>query len=215
HSSIVARGVQRALVVADLPFMSYHVSPEEGLRSAGRLMQETGVAAVKLEGGVRAAETIERVVRAEIPVMGHIGLTPQSFHRMGGHKVQGRNDLQERRLKADAKAVESAGAFAIVLEGMPSEVAAEITDSLAIPTIGIGAGPQCSGQVLVMHDLLGITPLRGETSPKFVKAFAGLRETVIKAANSFVAEVREGSYPDQAHSYSRRSRSKTALRSVT
>jgi 3-methyl-2-oxobutanoate hydroxymethyltransferase len=197
HTRLVARGVRRALVVGDMPFGSYQVSPEEAVRSAIRFVKEGGAHAVKLEGGSRAAAAIERIVGAEIPVMGHVGLTPQAVHRMGGYRVQGRSAPERERVLADARAVEAAGAFAVVLEGMPAELALEITRSLAIPTIGIGAGAGCDGQVLVMHDLLGLS----EWTPSFVKQYASLGALASQAARSFAEEVASGKFPAEEHSY--------------
>jgi len=197
HTRLVARGARRALVVADLPFGSYQVSAEDAVRSAVRCVKEGGAHAVKLEGGRSAAEAIARIVAAEIPVMGHVGLTPQAIHRMGGHRVQGRSSASRARVLADARAVEEAGAFAVVLEGMPAELAREITQALAIPTIGIGAGPDCDGQVLVMHDMLGLS----DGSPSFVKQYARLGASASAAARRFAEEVRERKFPDAEHSY--------------
>ena len=189
------------MVVGDLPFGSYQVSTQQAVESSIRLVKEGGAEAVKLEGGVPMAETIEAIARVDIPVMAHIGLTPQSFHRMGGHRVQGRSAGNQAggrdRLIADAKAVEAAGAFSVVLEGMPRGLAAEITTNLSIPTIGIGAGPECDGQVLVLHDLLGLTP----NLYKFAKAYANLRGEVVGALELFAHEVRTGTFPDDAHSF--------------
>jgi len=201
HTRLAARGATRALVVGDLPFGSYQVSPQQGVESSIRLIKEGAAAAVKLEGGVPMADTIEAITRVDIPVMAHIGLTPQSFHRMGGHRVQGRSSGSQAggrdRLLADAKAVEAAGAFSVVLEGMPRELAAEITANLSIPTIGIGAGPECDGQVLVLHDVLGLTP----NQYKFAKAYADLRSEVIGALGAYASDVRDGTFPDDAHSF--------------
>ena len=197
HTGLVARGASRALVVADLPFGSFQISPEEAVRSAVRCVKEGGAHAVKLEGGRAMAATIERIVAAEIPVMGHVGLTPQAVHRMGGHRVQGRSEDSARRVALDAHAVQEAGAFAVVLEGMPAELAAAITGELAIPTIGIGAGVACDGQVLVMHDMLGLS----DWTPSFVKQYAGVGVTVAQAARRFAEEVRERKFPDAEHSY--------------
>jgi 3-methyl-2-oxobutanoate hydroxymethyltransferase len=197
HTRLVARGARRALVVADLPFGSYQVSSEDGVRSAVRCLKEGGAQAVKLEGGRAVADTIARIVAAEIPVMGHVGLTPQAIHRMGGHRVQGRGQAGRERVLADARAVEAAGAFAVVLEGMPAELAAEITRSLAIPTIGIGAGVHCDGQVLVLHDMLGLV----DGAPSFVKQYANLGAQAVQAARRFAEEVADGKFPDEEHSY--------------
>ncbi len=198
HTRLVARAAHRALIVGDLPFGAYQVSPEDGVRSAIRLVKEGGAHAVKLEGGVRIADTIARIVAAEIPVMGHVGLTPQAIHRMGGYRVQGRGDAERERVKADARAVQAAGAFAVVLEGMPADVAAEITAELGIPTIGIGAGPGCDGQVLVMHDMLG---LNDGFTPGFVKAYASLGPLVAQAARAFAEDVANAKFPGEEHSY--------------
>ena len=197
HSRMVARGASRALVVGDMPFGSYQVSSEDALRSAIRLVKEGGVAAVKLEGGRSARAAIERIVGAEIPVMGHVGLTPQAIHRMGGYRVQGRSDAGRERVIADALAVEAAGAFAVVLEGVPAGLAREITGKLAIPTIGIGAGVDCDGQVLVMHDLLGMS----EWTPSFAKPYANVGALVSLAARSFAEEVAHRKFPGDEHSY--------------
>jgi 3-methyl-2-oxobutanoate hydroxymethyltransferase len=201
HLKMVVRARRRALVVADLPFLSYQVNPEQALRNAGRLIKE-GAEAVKLEGGITMAETIHRLVDVDIPVMGHIGLTPQSIHRMGGHRVQGRQSGRtagcRERLLDDAAAVEGAGAFSIVLEGIPVDLAAEITTKLSIPTIGIGAGAACDGQVLVMHDMLGLSE---EFVPRFAKPYAKLWQEAAAATTSFVREVRERTFPAPEHGY--------------
>jgi len=197
HTRLVARGARRALVVADMPFGTYQVCAEDALRNAVRCVKEGGAHAVKLEGGTAVHETIARIVAAEIPVMGHVGLTPQAIHRMGGHRVQGRTEKSRARVLADARAVEEAGAFAVVLEGMPVELAREVTEALSIPTIGIGAGPDCDGQVLVMHDLLGLS----DWTPSFVKQYANLGAAASQAARRFAEEVGEQKFPDEAHSY--------------
>jgi 3-methyl-2-oxobutanoate hydroxymethyltransferase len=188
------------LIVGDLPFGSYQVSPQQAVESSIRLMKE-GAECVKLEGGVVMAETIQALTRVDIPVVGHIGLTPQSFHRMGGHKVQGRSSGFEaggrERLMEDAHAVEQAGACAVVVEGVPLDLAADITKKLSIPTIGIGAGPSCDGQVLVLHDVLGLS----DFTLKFTKQYANLRGDAIDATAAFVREVRDGTWPDDAHSF--------------
>jgi 3-methyl-2-oxobutanoate hydroxymethyltransferase len=198
HTTIVRRGAERAMVICDMPFLSYQVSPEDALRNCGRAMKETDCHAVKIEGGQPMAATVRRLVDIGIPVMGHIGLTPQSVHALGGYRVQGRDDAAAGRLKADAMALQDAGAFAVVLELVPAPLASQITKSLAIPTIGIGAGPACDGQVLVLHDMLG---LNDQFSAKFVKKYAALAEDVREAARVFVAEVREGRYPGPEHSF--------------
>jgi len=197
HTRLVARAAQRALVVADMPFGTFQISPEEALRNAVRCVKEGGAHAVKLEGGVAMAATIARIVSAEVPVMGHVGLTPQAVHRMGGHRVQGRSEDGAQRVLEDARAVQDAGAFAVVLEGMPAELAREVTRELAIPTIGIGAGVDCDGQVLVMHDMLGLS----DWTPSFVKNYAAIGVTVAQAARRFAEEVRERKFPDPEHSY--------------
>src|SRR6266436_6732711 len=202
HTRMVVRARQRALVIADLPFLSYQVNPEQALRNAGRLIKEGGAEAVKLEGGITMAETIRRLVDVDIPVMGHIGLTPQSIHRMGGHRVQGRRSGKapgcRERLLEDAAAVEQAGAFSMVLEGMPAELAQEITATVSIPTIGIGAGPDCDGQVLVMHDVLGLSE---SFVPRFAKPYANLWHEASAAATAYVREVRERAFPAPEHCY--------------
>lgn len=202
HTQMVSRACTRALVVADMPFMSFQLGPKDALRAAGRLIQEGGAAAVKLEGGVNVRRAIERIVSADIPVMGHVGLTPQSYHRMGGYRVQGKNSAvgpgSAERVLEDARAVEESGAFALVLEGIPEELAGTITESVSIPTIGIGAGLACSGQVLVLHDLLGIS----ETVPKFVRKYGNLREQVLEAVAHFMADVNAGRFPGEENIYS-------------
>ena len=197
HTRLVARGAQRALVVADMPFGSYQVCPEDAVRSAIRFVKEAGAHAVKLEGGLLVAETIERIVRAQVPVMGHIGLTPQSVNAMGGYRVQGRSESGRARILEDARAVQEAGAFAVVLEGIPADLGREISQTLDIPTIGIGAGPDCDGQVLVMHDLLGL----GDSPPSFAKQYAPLGALAGEAARAFAEEVLNRKFPDSMHSY--------------
>lgn len=202
HTRMVVRGRKRALVVADMPFLSYQVSPEDALRNAGRLIKEGGAEAVKLEGGISVAETVERLTRVDIPVMGHIGLTPQSVHRMGGHRVQGRREGRgpgcRERLLEDARALERAGAFAMVLEGIPAPLAREITAAVSVPTIGIGAGPDCDGQVLVMHDMLGLS---ASFVPRFAKTYANLWQEASGAASAYIREVRERTFPAPEHCY--------------
>jgi len=198
HTAAVSRGAQRAHVVADMPFLSYHISPEEALRAAGRMMAEGGAHSVKLEGGAEVAPTVARIVQAGIPVMGHVGLTPQSVHQLGGFVVQGKTDAAAAKLLADAKALEAAGAYAVVLEAVPAEVAAEVTEALSIPTIGIGAGVGCDGQVLVCYDLLGLNP---DFKPRFVKRYVDGYGLIRGAAEAFAAEVREGSFPTEGHSF--------------
>jgi len=198
HTRPVVRATRQALVVADMPFMSYQVDATEARRNAGRLIKEGGAQAVKLEGGVNMAETIAAITAIDIPLMAHIGLTPQSIHRMGGFKVQGRQDAQAEQIMADAKAVEEAGAFAVVLEGIPARLAARVSATLSIPTIGIGAGVDCDGQVLVIHDILGLCD---KYSPKFVKRFADVRQTISDGISTYIAEVKEGSFPSDEHSF--------------
>jgi len=198
HTRAVVRGTKRALVVGDMPFMSYQTSVEEAVRNAGRFLQEAEAQAVKLEGGREVAETVRRIVSAGIPVMAHIGLTPQSIHQLGGFKVQGRDSRVAARLKEDALILEEAGAFSIVLECIPKGLAKEITESLNIPTIGIGAGVHCDGQVLVIHDMLGLFE---RFVPRHVKVYAQLIEEMRKAIKSYSSEVREGIFPDDEHSF--------------
>jgi 3-methyl-2-oxobutanoate hydroxymethyltransferase len=193
----VVRGTRRALVVADLPFGSYQASPEQALRSATKFLKEGGAQAVKLEGGAAVVRQVEALVAAGIPVMGHVGLTPQHVHAFGGFRVQGRGDAAERVL-TDARQVEAAGAFAIVLEAIPAELGRRITEALSIPTIGIGAGPDCSAQVLVWQDMLGLTP---DPAPKFAKRYANFREIARDAVQTFAEEVKSGRFPSPEHSY--------------
>ncbi|MBE7449861.1 MAG: 3-methyl-2-oxobutanoate hydroxymethyltransferase [Kofleriaceae bacterium] len=199
HCRAVARGARRAQIVGDMPFMTYQESVEAGMRNAGRLVKEGGCHAVKLEGGAQHAELVSRLVASGIPVMGHIGLTPQSFHQMGGFRVQGKDAAGAARLIADARALEAAGAYALVLEGMPSEVAAEVTSAVGIPTIGIGAGAGCDGQVLVIYDLLGMDD---RFKPKFVRRYADVGATIKDACGRFIADVRAGAFPSPAESFS-------------
>ncbi len=196
HTAAVARGTRRAHLVADLPFLSYQVSAEQAVHSAGRLLQEGAAHAVKLEGGERMAPTVERLVAAGIPVMGHVGLTPQSVHALGGFRVQGREAAAARQLLTDAQALAAAGCYAIVLESIPAEVAHEITAAVAVPTIGIGAGPACDGQVLVGYDLLGMNP---QFKPKFVKHYADLHGVIGAAFAEFQREVQAGTFPAEEH----------------
>jgi 3-methyl-2-oxobutanoate hydroxymethyltransferase len=198
HAQAVRRGSRQSLVFVDLPFLSYQVTVEEALRNAGRVMKETGAHGVKLEGGEVMAETIRALVRIGIPVMGHIGLTPQSVHQLGGYRVQGRERGTADRLRSDAKFVEEAGACAFVLELVPAKLAAEVTRASAIPTIGIGAGPSCDGQVLVLHDMLG---LNEGFEPKFLRKYAELSGIVREAARQFADDVRAGTYPGKEHSF--------------
>jgi 3-methyl-2-oxobutanoate hydroxymethyltransferase len=198
HGRAVARGLSRAHVVGDMPFMSYQVSPSQAVESAGKMMKEGAFESVKLEGGEEVSEHVHRIARAGIPVVGHVGLTPQSVHALGGFKVQGRGDLAAEKLLTDARAIERAGAFAIVLEAVPPDVAARVTEALAIPTIGIGAGAACDGQVLVCTDLLGMS--RGHM-PKFAKHFAEVGDAIVGAVKAYVAEVQGGTFPAPEHTY--------------
>jgi 3-methyl-2-oxobutanoate hydroxymethyltransferase len=198
HTKAVRRGVARALVVADMPYGSYHGDIGESLRNAMRFVKEAGAEAVKIEGGERRLELIARLTEAEIPVMGHIGLTPQSVNALGGYRVQGKTPNAAEQVLRDARAVEAAGAFSIVLEAIPRELAAEITKTVRIPTIGIGAGPDCDGQVLVLHDLLGLT---FQNPPKFARRYANLGEAILKAVREYCADVESGRFPSDAESY--------------
>ena len=198
HTRAVVRGSEQALIVADMPFLSYQIDLRDARLNAGRLIKEGGAHAVKLEGGENAAATIRAIVDMDVPVMAHIGLTPQSVHRMGGYKVQGKSEAQACQLMADAKAVEEAGAFAVVLEGIPAGLAKEITEALAIPTIGIGAGINCDGQVLVIHDILGLCE---KYSPKFVKKYADVSDTIRQGISSYINEVKQSEFPTDEHSF--------------
>lgn len=197
HTAAVARAKPSSLIVGDLPWMSYHVSVEETVRNAAQLIR-AGAQSVKLEGGRRRVPMIEALVDAEIPVMGHLGLTPQSVHAMGGFKVQAKDSQAALELVADAKALQHAGCFAIVLEGVPDQVARMVTDAIDVPTIGIGAGLHCDGQVLVFHDVLGI---EDRVAPKFVRRYASLKQTAVEAMSEFAADVRSGAFPGEAESY--------------
>jgi 3-methyl-2-oxobutanoate hydroxymethyltransferase len=198
HTRAVCRANPRPLVVADMPFLSYQLDLRDARLAAGRLVKEAGAEAVKLEGGTNVAETIRAIVAMDIPVVGHIGLTPQSVHRMGGYRVQGKKEEQAARLMEDARAVEEAGAFAVVLEGIPLRLARRITEELSIPTIGIGAGPHCDGQVLVIHDILGLCE---KYSPKFVKRYADLKPVIAAAVAEYLREVKGGAFPGEEHSF--------------
>jgi len=199
HTAMVARAGTRALVVGDMPFMSYQPSPEAALANAGRFLSEGGAAAVKLEGGHPAAvERIHALVESGIPVMGHVGLTPQSVHAMGGYRVQGRAEGDAGRIVAEARAIEQAGAFALILEGIPEKLAKQVTEAVAIPTVGIGAGVHCDGQILVWHDLLGLG--EGHT-PKFVKPYAHLSRSIRRALKAYARDVAEGNFPGPDHTY--------------
>ena len=197
HTKLVAGAAQRTLVIADMPFLSYQVSVEEAVRNAGRLLQ-AGAAAVKLEGGAAVVDRVQAMTRFGIPVMGHLGMTPQSVHRYGGYKVQGKQPEQAAALLADAKALETAGIFALVLEAIPAALAKTVTESLTIPTIGIGAGAHCDGQVLVLYDLLG---LFDDIAPKFLKPYAHLKADALQALRRYKEEVEEGKYPTDEESY--------------
>jgi len=198
HGRSVTRGARRALVVVDLPFLSYQVSIEEAVRNAGRILKETGAGAVKLEGGAHFAPTVDALVNAGIPVMGHLGFTPQSVHQLGGFRIQGKQADAADRLVDDAKALERAGAFSMVLELMPGPVGARVSEAVRIPTIGIGAGPGTDGQVLVLHDMLGLN--EGFT-PKFLKRYADLGRATVDAVSRFGQEVRDGAYPGPEHTH--------------
>ena len=198
HTRAVVRGRKRALVIGDMPFMSYQASEEQALQNAGRFLKEAGAEAVKLEGGAAVRDTIRKIVDAGIPVMGHIGLTPQSVHQFGGYKIQGREKSRREMVLRDAEAVEQSGAFAVVLEGMPIDLAQEITERLSIPTIGIGAGIHCDGQVLVIHDMLGLFE---NFTPKFVKRYADVKAVVTGAVKDFIGEVKERKFPAEEHSF--------------
>jgi 3-methyl-2-oxobutanoate hydroxymethyltransferase len=198
HTRAVRRGTRRALLVADLPYGSYHTDIAESVRNAMRFVKEGGAEAVKLEGGERRLELISRLTEAEIPVMGHVGLTPQSVNALGGYRVQGKTADTAELLIRDARAVEAAGAFAVVLEAVPRELASQITRELRIPTIGIGAGPDCDGQILVLHDLLGLT---FNALPKFARQYANVREIISKAATEYCEDVRGGTFPSDGESY--------------
>jgi 3-methyl-2-oxobutanoate hydroxymethyltransferase len=198
HTKAVRRGVRHALVVADMPYGSYHGDMNEALKNAMRFVKEAGAEAVKVEGGERRLELIAKLSEAEIPVMGHIGLTPQSVNAFGGYRVQGKTPSAAEQLLRDARSVEAAGAFAIVLEGIPRELAAEITRTVRIPTIGIGAGPDCDGQILVLHDMIGLT---FQTPPKFARRYANVGDIIASAVKEYCADVQSGSFPSDAESY--------------
>lgn len=198
HTEIVARAAKRAMVVGDMPFMSYQVNPEQALINAGRFMKEARAHAIKLEGGRRMVPTIKKIVGAGIPVMGHIGLTPQSVHKFGGYKLQGRTPDDAQRILDSARALEDAGCFAIVLEKIPKSLARRVSESVSIPTIGIGAGPYCDGQVLVSQDMLGIFD---KFRPRFVKVYAQLGSVIAQACRQYVDEVKAGLFPADEHSY--------------
>lgn len=194
----VSRGTQNAMVVGDMPFLSYHISPGESVRNAGRFLQEAGANAVKLEGGREVTDAVKAIIAAGIPVMGHLGLTPQSVNKLGGFKVQGKDEAAARAILDDALALQEAGVFAVVLECVPAPLAKLISERLEIPTIGIGAGVNCDGQVLVIHDILG---LYSRLLPKFVKRYASLNETIGEAVSNYKAEVKSGAFPGPEHSF--------------
>lgn len=198
HTSTVVRGAQRALVLADLPFMSYQVTPEEALQNAGRMMKEAGAHAVKLEGGAPVVSTIRKIVDAGIPVMGHLGLTPQSIYKFGTYKVRATETQEADQLLEDALALQNAGCFGIVLEKIPAGLAKQVTESLSIPTIGIGAGVACDGQVLVMHDMLGLTK---DFKPRFIRRYLELHETIGTAVQSYIRDVKNTSFPSKDEQY--------------
>jgi 3-methyl-2-oxobutanoate hydroxymethyltransferase len=197
HCGAVARGARSALLVGDLPFMTYQVSVEQAMSAAGRMLKEGGMHAVKLEGGRPVLETVRRLAESGVPVMAHLGLTPQSVHQMGGFRVQGRDPEAAERILAEARELEQAGAFSLVLEGVPGELARSVTESIGIPTIGIGAGPHCDGQVLVFHDMAGLTP----RPPRFVKRYGELEELVEAMARRFADDVAQGRFPAAEHTY--------------
>jgi 3-methyl-2-oxobutanoate hydroxymethyltransferase len=198
HSRAVARAAKRALVVGDMPFLSYQADPTAAVRNAGRFLAEGGCAAVKVEGGRRVLAAVEAILSADIPVMGHIGLTPQSFHKFGGFKVQGRHASAAAEILEDAAALTEAGCFALVLECVPKELGAQITHTVSIPTIGIGAGPDCDGQVLVYHDVMG---LNRQFRPKFVRRYVDLATPILEAARQFTRDVKDGSFPNESESF--------------
>ena len=198
HTSMVSRAVKNALVIGDMPFMSYQTGIEEAVKNAGRFLKEAGAAAVKLEGGAEVVEQIRAMTRSEIPVMAHIGLTPQAIHRMGGYKVQGKTAEAAKRLLGEAHRVEDAGAFSVLLEGIPMKLAKKITRELSVPTIGIGAGPFCDGQVLVLHDVIGLFE---RFVPKFVKRYANLKGEALSAIKTYREEVEKGTFPTEEQSF--------------
>lgn len=198
HAKMVARAVKNSMVIGDMPFLSYQVSIEDAIRNAGRFLKEGGASAVKIEGGAEIAEHIKAMIKSDIPVMAHIGLTPHSIHRMGGYKVQGRDEETANRLIEEAHILQDAGAFSIVLEAIPTELARRVTEELTIPSIGIGAGPYCDGQVLVLHDVLGLFE---RFIPRFVKRYANLKDEALKAIKNYKEEVEKGVFPSEEHSF--------------
>lgn len=198
HTSCVVRGVDRALVIADLPFMTYQVTAKEALINAGRMMKEAGAHAVKLEGGKSITNTVKKIVDAGIPVMGHLGLTPQSIYKFGTYKVRAKEEQEAEQLMKDALELEKAGVFSVVLEKIPSGLAKKVTETLSVPTIGIGAGPHCDGQVLVLHDMLG---LNKDFSPRFLRRYADLHESMTGAVKHYISDVKKGSFPNENEQY--------------
>jgi 3-methyl-2-oxobutanoate hydroxymethyltransferase len=198
HTKIVSRAVRNTMVIGDLPFMSYQISVEDAVRNAGRFLKDAGASAVKIEGGAEVADHIRAMTKSDIPVMAHIGLTPQSIHRMGGYKVQGKTEESAKRLLEEAHIVEEVGAFSLLLEAIPTGLAKRITEELTIPTIGIGAGPYCDGQVLVLHDVIG---LFDKFLPKFAKRYTNVRDDVLHAVRLFKEEVEKGTFPSEKHSF--------------
>ncbi|MGB9774187.1 MAG: 3-methyl-2-oxobutanoate hydroxymethyltransferase [Bacteroidota bacterium] len=201
HAKLVRRAVKRALLVVDMPFLSYQVSIEEAVRNCGRVLKETGAEAVKLEGGLPMVDTVQRLVDIGIPVMGHLGLTPQSVHKFGGYGVRGKERSEADWLFESARSLEKAGIFSLVLEKIPSELAKSVTDALSVPTIGIGAGPHCDGQVLVLYDMLGLFEFPGGKPPKFVRQYAELAQSVRNAVQSYIDDVKQGKFPSEKESY--------------
>jgi 3-methyl-2-oxobutanoate hydroxymethyltransferase len=198
HTKMVTRAVKNAMVIGDMPFMSYQASIQEAVKNAGRFLKEAGASAIKMEGGAEVAEHIRAMTKSDIPVMAHIGLTPQSIHRMGGYKVQGKTEESAKRLIEESHIVEDAGAFSLLLEAIPMELAKKITEELSIPTIGIGAGPYCDGQVLVLHDVIGLFE---RFVPKFVKKYANLKEEALKAIRTYKEEIEKGMFPSEEQSF--------------
>jgi 3-methyl-2-oxobutanoate hydroxymethyltransferase len=198
HTKMVSRAVKNAMVIGDMPFMSYHTGINDAVRNAGRFLKEAGASAVKIEGGAEITEHISAMTRSDIPVMAHIGLTPQSIHRMGGYKVQGKTEESAKRLIEEAHNVEDAGAFSLLLEAIPMDLAKTISQELSIPTIGIGAGPHCDGQVLVLHDVIG---LFDRFVPKFIKQYANLKETALNAIKEYREDIEKGTFPSEDQSF--------------
>ncbi len=198
HTRMVTRAVKNAMVLGDMPFMSYQTSIQDALKNAGRFLKEAGAAAVKMEGGAEVADHIRAMTRSDIPVMAHIGLTPQSIHRMGGYKVQGKTEEAAKKLFDEARTVEDAGAFSLLLEAIPKDLAKKISDELSIPTIGIGAGPHCDGQILVLHDVIGLFE---RFVPKFAKQYSNLKEEALKAVETYKDEIEKGTFPSDKHSF--------------